>query len=444
MILIALKKQESILKRNNKLKNMMNAQDLENISQQWQETIKTLIQSFNRILVKYLTCEEKDATIIEKIYEKSFYLFRITNKHIFTEVTIVIRNLLASNILSARKKQTILEEMELWLKRNKNQGQAVHDMMTVLTLVFEDSTFATDKTNFQLILRIYTEILFFSSFSNEYSTYFYNLENMCKAFLRKVFCVVFVEKKDFEDLKQVFISSLPEMFVNKTINKKANETALSTFNIFFDELLANLSALEPAIFKSIMDKLFTITTLKSKATYMELSDSEAACLYIVLYQKILILTTKIIEENQQSLIVCFIDIISSKFLIINELFHIKQTRYKEEVIRLEFLIGKQIIFYALNSIEALVSDPQFEVDKFFACLKLFKFSYAKIEQVFDINLDQIDKDEDNFLTLFYQYYDNITLESKNYNLRIKFLKFLKVSLDGFLEKTKAENHVEKR
>lgn len=62
---------------------LVSHEDLETISKQWQETMKILIQSFNKILQKYLQYSDRQDTILEKMFEKSLYLFRISSKNIF-------------------------------------------------------------------------------------------------------------------------------------------------------------------------------------------------------------------------------------------------------------------------------------------------------------------------------------------------------------------------
>lgn len=53
-------------------------------------------------------------------YTKSFYLFWVTGKSIFCEVTAVIKNLLGSKYLQITQKQTMILEIEQWIKWNKN------------------------------------------------------------------------------------------------------------------------------------------------------------------------------------------------------------------------------------------------------------------------------------------------------------------------------------
>ena len=64
--------------------------------------------------------------------------------------------------------------------------------MTILNDIFESTELINTKPNFCVILSIYSKIVFFSSKSEEYSTYFYNLDNMCKLFLTKIFTYVFL------------------------------------------------------------------------------------------------------------------------------------------------------------------------------------------------------------------------------------------------------------
>lgn len=59
------------------------------------------------------------------MFEKSFYLFRITSKAIFHEVTSIIKNILSSGNVTIKKKTALLKEIDSWLKKNNstnNQG----------------------------------------------------------------------------------------------------------------------------------------------------------------------------------------------------------------------------------------------------------------------------------------------------------------------------------
>ena len=82
------------------------------------------------------------------MFEKSFYLFRITSKSIFNEVTSVIKNIIHSEKVSIKKKSTLLKEIDNWLSRNNNQGQAVHELMTILSDIFDSKELITTKPNF--------------------------------------------------------------------------------------------------------------------------------------------------------------------------------------------------------------------------------------------------------------------------------------------------------
>lgn len=67
-----------------------------------------------------MALENPSDKILERFFEKSFYLFRITSKTIFQEVTQVIKNILNSEKISLQKKTTILKEINNWLKKNDN------------------------------------------------------------------------------------------------------------------------------------------------------------------------------------------------------------------------------------------------------------------------------------------------------------------------------------
>lgn len=90
----------------------------EALTLQWIETLKVLIHSFHRLLTQYLLSDFKQEEIVEKFFEKTFTLFRITNKHVFNEVSPVIRTFFSSQAITISKKKTIFEEILLWLRLN--------------------------------------------------------------------------------------------------------------------------------------------------------------------------------------------------------------------------------------------------------------------------------------------------------------------------------------
>jgi hypothetical protein len=412
---------------------MMNNQDFESISLQWQETIKILIQSFNKILNKYLTYADKSQTIIEKIYEKSFYLFRITNKNIFNEVSIVIKNLLNSNLLSTRKKQTLLEEIESWLKRNKNQGQAVHDMMNVIIMVTDDPSFATDKANFELILRIYVEIVYFAAFSNEYSTYFYNLENMCKSFMKKLFLVNLLNGEATDDLKDVFVKSLPELFVVKVINKKANDSANLFLNVFFDEFEASFQQIDVNLFKKIIDSLYSINKLKN-AQYLTFVDSESLCIYITLNRRINQLVANMIALKLNFHIFILLEVITEKFSLLVDPYSLKGLKFRESLIKMEFSIAKSIILYFLSEIGFFgVEDPQY-LQRLCKTIRAFNFSYLKIEQMFDFKVDVGLEADEEFSLQLYILLNSILSSDASDKMKFKLLDLILSIFDEFIQK----------
>lgn len=265
---------------------MMSTQELETISLQWQETIKVLIQSFNKIIIKYITASERVSTLNEKIYQKSFFLFRITNRNVFNEVTLVIKSLLNTDILDARKKQTVLKEIELWLRKNKNQGQAVHEIMCIIMIILEDATFIQDKDNFTLLLSIYIEIFYFPALSDEYSTYFYNLELLCKKFMKQIFAVVFEGKDDNADLQTAFVEFVSPFLTSKLLSNKANEAAIIALQVFFDEFVVYGNTMSPCLFVKLYDKLFSLLDFRNDRKYHQIVDSESLCIYVLLYEHI--------------------------------------------------------------------------------------------------------------------------------------------------------------
>ncbi len=414
---------------------MMNYQDFESISLQWQETIKILIQSFNKILNKYLTYREKTPAIVEKIYEKSFYLFRITNKNIFNEVSIVIKNLLNSNLLITRKKQTLLEEIEGWLKRNKNQGQAVHDMMNVIIMVSDDPTFTTDRANFELILRIYIEIVYFAAFSTEYSTYFYNLDIMCKSFMKKLFAINVLNEGLAMEVKEVLVKCLPELLVAKVINKKANEASNIFLNLFFDELENSILKIEVGHLKKILCSLFSIMTLKNPQ-YIALVENEGQCLYIAFMKRLKSIADKIIASGEQAYVDIMLEIVLEKFSLMTDHYSMKSLKFREDMVRNEFRIAKEFALVYLenqHSIEA----SKMPVQKLCKCLKQLDIAFVRLEQTYDFKVEGELEPEKQFSTVVFSHLRRILESGKDSMLTIKVLELLLELFEDFSQKLEA-------
>jgi hypothetical protein len=367
---------------------MITVNDLETAAGQWQETIKTLIQSFNRIVTKYLSYEGKTDAITENIYTKSFYLFRITNKHVFSEVTVILKVLLNSRLLDARKKQTLLEEMEGWLKKNKNQGQAVHDMMSILMAVLDDCAFLAIKTHFQLVIRIFVEIIFFSAFSDEYSTYFYNLEVMAKSFIKSlVYLLVASQGKD-DFMIPVVANALPEILVTKIINKKANETGNTFLTSFSEELTAHLGGLRTENLKLMFEKLFLLLSLRLNPSYVALVDHEKDCLYVNLYGRLKGIMDSLVEKKQSVKLVLIFDIMSQKSLIATELFGLRSVKYKERIIEREVVVVSVLTNSLLDDIVNNCRPRLFSIQKLLTFIRQFLNGYLKVEGLFSFKIEE--------------------------------------------------------
>jgi hypothetical protein len=91
--------------------NMREHHSLASISTQYLETTRLLIQSYDKILSKYFTLAERDANLIEKLFEKMICLFRLTDKNVYNDVTKVIGNCLKISALDVKKKYIILDEV---------------------------------------------------------------------------------------------------------------------------------------------------------------------------------------------------------------------------------------------------------------------------------------------------------------------------------------------
>lgn len=423
---------------------MISTNEFESVACQWQETIKILIQSFNRILTKYLTYEPKIDSITEHIYQKSFYLFRITNKNIFTEVSIILKILLNSQILDFRRKQTLLEEMETWLKKNKNQGQAVHDMMNILMTIIEDIAFISVKSHFQLLMRIYIEIVYFSSFSDEYSTYFYNLEILTKAFLKNLFFFLNSEDKNMDSIFMLFVNCLPEMFITKIINKKANETGCNFLSTFFDEIIVNLHRISIQNFKIIFEKLFLLVSLRSLPSYTSILETEKECLYVLFYEKLKLVVEKLIEFKMKHFCLLICDFLHSKSLLINEIFELKNIKFREKIIENEVAIASSLIFYVLQNCGQLKTIKTFDFPKFLNFTHTFKNNFLKIESLIGLKLeDKYDNDE-CFVAKFYKHLMLLLYHSMPTSLKFQVLHFLKSEFSFYAENLRHNQIIDKK
>ena len=65
--------------------------------------------------------------------------------------------------------------------------------MKIVEGIDSDIDFYYKKENFELILRIFIQIRFFSSQAKDYSTYFYNLDLMNTKFFKKILNTYFNE-----------------------------------------------------------------------------------------------------------------------------------------------------------------------------------------------------------------------------------------------------------
>jgi hypothetical protein len=379
---------------------MITVNDLETAAGQWQETVKTLIQTFNRIVTKYLTYDNKTSAISENIYQKSFYLFRITNKHVFSEVTVILKVLLNSKLLDARQKQTLLEEMESWLKKNKNQGQAVHDMMTILMAVLDDASFLSVKAQFQLVLRIFVEIIFFSAFSDEYSTYFYNLEVMARSFVKTLVGLLVAAQGKDDFMFVSFANALPEILVTKIINKKANETGNAFMASLTEEVVASLEEIRPDNLKLVFEKLLLVLSLRLMSPYMALVDQEKDCLYVNFYARLKQLVDGLIERRLVGKLELLFDLFSAKSLFATELFSLRTVKYKERVIEREIAVVSAMVSYLLDHL-ANNRPKTFSLAKLLAFLRLFLNGYLKVEGMFSVKVEEGLAENEQFLHLVF-------------------------------------------
>lgn len=438
-------KKKALQSQNSTRKPQMMAQpEFDSAASQWQETVRTLIQSFNRIVAKYLTFEPKIDAITEQIYQKSFYLFRITNKTIFTEVSLTLRALLTSPVLNDRQRQTLLEEVEAWLKKNKNQGQAVHDMMHILAALLEDVPFISSRPHFQLLMRIYIEILYFSAFSDEYSTYFYNLEILTKTFLKSLFGFFAGRSAASEEVFPLFAQALPEMFVTKIINKKANETGCQFLNAFFDELATHAEAMGPGNFKLILEKLFLISSLRAVPSYTTLLEGDKECMYLVFFDRMRVLVDKVASGGSRELLLVLMEAVAQKSLLVHELFPLRGAKFRERIVDREIQVITALIFRILDDLEGFRKVKGFESTKFFGFLQAFKSNFLKVEPLFSMKVEaQVDPDECFLPQLYRRLADGLTREGA-VGLQAELLLSIQQSFVQGVDALKTNQLVDKR
>lgn len=219
-------------KRLSKTPLVQSEKEPEALTLQWIETLKILIQSFHKLLTLYLGFEAKEQEIIEALFEKSFTLFRVSNKFIFGEVPPVIRTFFTSASITSTKKRTFFEEILLWLKINPNQGQAAHDLMTLVSAGLADSKLIADQPTCRLLLALLAEEKFYPAFAAEYSTFFYNLESLTKEASTRVFSLA----SGNPEFASALVASLPLLYWQKASNPKAITLASDSISAAFTAL----------------------------------------------------------------------------------------------------------------------------------------------------------------------------------------------------------------
>ena len=91
--------------------NMKEHDSLKLISNQYLETTRLIIQIYEKIIIQYHKIENREQNILEKLFEKIIYLFRISNKNLFLDVTKVVGSFLQIEDLEFKKKYFILTEV---------------------------------------------------------------------------------------------------------------------------------------------------------------------------------------------------------------------------------------------------------------------------------------------------------------------------------------------
>lgn len=94
--------------------NMREHHSLASISTQYLETTRLLIQTYEKILSKYYGVANRDASLVEKLFEKIICLFRLSDKNVFNDVSKVVANCLKISGLNVKKKYIILDEVGRW------------------------------------------------------------------------------------------------------------------------------------------------------------------------------------------------------------------------------------------------------------------------------------------------------------------------------------------
>lgn len=415
-------------KKDSKLK-MITKEDLETISLQWQETVKVLIMTFNRIITKYLTYPNKDKEIINKMFEKSFYLFRITSKSIFNEVTSVINILLKSDAVSKSKKVTLFLEIEKWMKRNKNQSQAVHDIMNIVMMIFEDEDFLSETENFSIILKIYSQIAYYSSFADEYSTYFYNLNLMCKKFMTNLISFVLVKTQENDLYLKAFLDNFEMIIMEKVINDKANLIAVGLLQALLETVKAKSSKISTKTMESMLETFFNINKKGFDEEYHKFVSKEKNMLYFCFYEELNAIVEDFIQNKNNEMLIGFIDTMLNKFVLINRIKDIKNIKQLTPILQQEYKLTTRVVYYFLDLFKENHRELQDIMDKVFIYNKVFKHNIALLEKEFQYFIEKDVDSGKNFSGIVNDYLKSYLKIESSPNFKYKTLRILAENLD---------------
>ena len=415
-------------KKDTRLK-MITKEDLETVSLQWQETVKVLIMTFNRIISRYLAYPERDKEIVNKMFEKSFYLFRITSKNIFNEVTSVIEILLKSDAISKSKKVTLFLEIEKWMKRNKNQSQAVHDIMGIVKTIFGDKEFLEDVNNFSIILKIYSQIAYYSSSADEYSTYFYNLNLMCKAFMADLINFVLIRSEEKEDYLDAFLKDFNKIIKTDAVNEKANQTSLDLFSSLMESLSDKIGNIKLVVLQKVLDKLFDTNQLVFEENYQKMIKNDKKTIYYSFYESLNSIVDSFIQKQSNDTLTVFLDIMLDKFIIINKIGEIKKINKLTGILHLEYKLTTKVIYYFLDAFKEKFNEFKDVVDKVFIYNKVFKHNLILIEKKFGHDIEKDVESDRKISNLVNNYLKSYLKSNCRSTFKEKALKILAVNLD---------------
>lgn len=215
--------------------------------------------------------------------------------------------------------------------------------MLVLSKVFEDQEFLEFGDNFQTVLQIFSKIVFFSSYS-EYSTYFYNLDNVCRKFFSQIFVFVFVESNK-EAYVALFLKHLDYLLKGNIRNEKSNQVSTNLLEIICSQLVGKVEQISVIYFQQLVDHLFLVKDLVQDKEYNQIIKKQEDSVYFALYKKFFPIVEKTILTNEESVFMG-LQVARKNFFLFS---HPKNSQHgMESFIKQEDHICKEIVKFFLS------------------------------------------------------------------------------------------------